>query len=41
MIDNVSLLFLMHVIKKTLIYSKGAISEREVDNLGVFLYICM
>ena len=26
---------------KTLIYSKGAISERVVDNLGISLYICM
>ena len=27
--------------EKAFIYSKGAISEREVDNLGVSLYKCM
>ena len=27
--------------EKALIYSKGAISERGVDNLGVSLYKCM
>ena len=39
MIENDSLLFPIHIIKKKdFIYSKGAISERGVDNLGVSLY---
>ena len=41
MMENDLLLFPIHIMKKALIYSKGAISERGVDNLVVSLYKCM
>ena len=42
MIEKDLLLFPIHIMKKqAFIYSKGAISERVVDNLGVSLYKCM